>query len=274
MWAKIQLGIFGTHEIGNHLDIKTFIGNLFFLQGILVDQYGLNNPLWSLSYEFWYYILFPCLILVFYSKRMSTKCLYAALFVAISFFVGQRIMLYFLIWMLGAIIPLIKPLNIKSNFVKTITFWISVIFSVILAKYLYIVLHLEHPTYEQTGTQYYADFGVGLAFTLMVYLIVSFSNEQKIKKKLNMSKYLASFSFSLYLTHYPIMYIITTWRDSTYWNFNHIETLLLKPTILISILLYAIVVGSLTEMHTDSIRKFVFRKHPSKITKESVSKAS
>ncbi|MCM3729111.1 acyltransferase [Neobacillus cucumis] len=274
MWAKLQSGIFGNHEIANHLDIKTFIGNFFFVQDILVDQYGSNGPLWSLSYEFWYYILFPCLILVVYSKKVSMKCLYAFLFVAISFFVGQRIMLYFLIWMLGAMIPLVKPLILKNKIVKNIILWLSVVVSVVLAKYLYILLHLDHPTYEQTGRQYYADFGVGLAFTIMVYLIVSFLNEKKIKRMFNINKYLASFSFTLYLTHYPLLNIVTTWRNSAYWNFNQIETLLLKPTIILSVLLYAIVIASLTEMHTDTIKKFIFKKNSVKITNESVTKAS
>ena len=40
-----------------------FLGNLFFLQSIVSPVFGSNTPLWSLSYEFWYYILFPVLIL-------------------------------------------------------------------------------------------------------------------------------------------------------------------------------------------------------------------
>lgn len=43
----------------------TFIGNLFFLQNIFVSTYGTNSPLWSLSYEFWYYVTFPLFLIPF-----------------------------------------------------------------------------------------------------------------------------------------------------------------------------------------------------------------
>jgi len=37
--------------------------NVFFLQTITVPVYGSNSPLWSLANEFWYYLLFPLLLL-------------------------------------------------------------------------------------------------------------------------------------------------------------------------------------------------------------------
>ena len=40
-----------------------FLGNFFYLQSIVSPIFGSNGPLWSLSYEFWYYIVFPALIL-------------------------------------------------------------------------------------------------------------------------------------------------------------------------------------------------------------------
>ena len=41
--------------------VPVFFGNLFFLQSVVSPVFGSNGPLWSLSYEFWYYILFPAL---------------------------------------------------------------------------------------------------------------------------------------------------------------------------------------------------------------------
>ena len=38
--------------------MKDFWGSVFFLQGISTQPYGSDGPLWSLSYEFWFYILF------------------------------------------------------------------------------------------------------------------------------------------------------------------------------------------------------------------------
>ena len=44
--------------------MKDFWGSLFFLQGIYTKPYGSDGPLWSLSYEFWFYILFPLIALL------------------------------------------------------------------------------------------------------------------------------------------------------------------------------------------------------------------
>src|SRR6202007_1535137 len=45
------------------LGAEVFLGNALHLQGILVPYYGSNLALWSLSLEWWYYMLFPTLVL-------------------------------------------------------------------------------------------------------------------------------------------------------------------------------------------------------------------
>jgi peptidoglycan/LPS O-acetylase OafA/YrhL len=45
----------------DHLGPEVLLGNLVFLQAILVPTWGSNGPLWSLAFEFWFYIWFPTL---------------------------------------------------------------------------------------------------------------------------------------------------------------------------------------------------------------------
>ena len=67
-------------------NMKDFWGSLFFLQGIYTKPYGSDGPLWSLSYEFWFYILFPLIALL--AKRRSRRLLLdVALLIAVAFFV-------------------------------------------------------------------------------------------------------------------------------------------------------------------------------------------
>ena len=42
-----------TASVASLETLPNFVGNLFYLQGILVQPFGSNAPLWSLSYEFW-----------------------------------------------------------------------------------------------------------------------------------------------------------------------------------------------------------------------------
>ena len=103
-WAKLQLGFWGGNQkVAHFLDLKIFLGDLFFQQELLVKPYGLNGPLWSLSYKFWYYILFPCIMLIIFLA-----------FLLLSIFVGQKVMLYFLVWSLGALIPFLRLSAISS----------------------------------------------------------------------------------------------------------------------------------------------------------------
>ncbi|KAF0180683.1 MAG: acyltransferase family protein [Limisphaerales bacterium] len=39
--------------------VPALLGNVFFLQTIVVRTFGSNGPLWSLANEFWYYLMFP-----------------------------------------------------------------------------------------------------------------------------------------------------------------------------------------------------------------------
>jgi len=88
---------------GAKLGWDCFLGNLLFLQQFIPPVYGSNNPLWSLSCEFWYYLLFPALLLVFRKETAAWKKASAVLGVAaaIGFLPGKFTGGGF-IWLAGA----------------------------------------------------------------------------------------------------------------------------------------------------------------------------
>jgi len=75
IWDHLGLHLFGTSgvygrlpgvtSLAPRLSASVMLGNMFFLQGITTVTYGSNGPLWSLSYEFWYYVLFPLIVLAY-----------------------------------------------------------------------------------------------------------------------------------------------------------------------------------------------------------------
>lgn len=95
---------------------KTFACNLLFLQMAECRQFGTNSSLWSLSNEFFYYAMFPALLLVFFAKTRG-GCLVAA--AILGFFAleivrsaavidAERPFIYiqgFVIWLMGALSP-------------------------------------------------------------------------------------------------------------------------------------------------------------------------
>lgn len=249
-WAKLQLGFFGEGlspdnlKISHYINWGYFLGNIFFLQGILVKPFGLNGPLWSLSYEFWYYLLFPCLILLLTQQKKKGKIIYALVFITIALFVGQKIMLYFLVWLMGAVLPFLKPFNLKNPIIKYLILFFSFILAIISLNY-------------KPDLGFSRDFTVGLTFAILIYLIISFFNTSTTTPpKYNVSKELAGFSYTLYLVHYPVANFLLTWLISPLWPFGK-TTIFLKGTLAISVIIYAWMIAFLTERHTDKTRRAI-----------------
>jgi peptidoglycan/LPS O-acetylase OafA/YrhL len=86
------------------LSFSTFIANLLFLQTILAPVFGSNGPLWSLANEFWYYIVFPLIFVVFMMPgRSSNYLILASSGLALGFILPIEMMLLGSIWLAGAL---------------------------------------------------------------------------------------------------------------------------------------------------------------------------
>jgi peptidoglycan/LPS O-acetylase OafA/YrhL len=44
--------------------VSTLLGNVLFQGSFVVQPFGTNGPLWSLAFEFWFYVLYPILLLL------------------------------------------------------------------------------------------------------------------------------------------------------------------------------------------------------------------
>ena len=84
------------------LSWRTLLGNGAFMQDILVSTFGTNSPLWSLSNEFWYYVLFGLLATA--AIRTAPRWLrlaMAVLAIVVVWFAGFVIMSLAPLWFLG-----------------------------------------------------------------------------------------------------------------------------------------------------------------------------
>lgn len=83
--------------------LLTFLGNLLFLQTILSPVYGTNGPLWSLAYEFWYYVMFPLAAWAVLSRaRAWARCLALGVSILLAAFLPSHITILGLVWLAGA----------------------------------------------------------------------------------------------------------------------------------------------------------------------------
>lgn len=172
---------------------STFGLNLLFLQTIVAPTFGTNGPLWSLANEFWYYILFPLILVPIGVKQLpvSSRALMLLGFVCAAGLLPEDLVLSGLIWLLGVAL---------FGFNRLLTFRCTIYRLIALVGGVLLILSLlAARSYVPT---LWSDLMVGVSFAwLMAGLLRSKVTNRFIA---NSSHRLASFSFTLYVAHFPL----------------------------------------------------------------------
>lgn len=172
----------------DHYWVRFFV-NLFSMQGVqgYRVQFGSNPALWSIGYEFFYYIVFGLIFFwreIFHSKIILASVVVLGLFIL----AGTNITLYFLIWLLGFIAYRIQ----KQVTLSQCYFWLFLILAILVNHFL---------VYKALGNiEYIRDFSLGLVVAALFVPATPSIGTVKVHK------FLAEFSYSLYAFHMPILF--------------------------------------------------------------------
>jgi peptidoglycan/LPS O-acetylase OafA/YrhL len=260
-------GHVANHLTGSILHTRTapiFFGNLFFVQSLLVPIFGSDSPLWSLANEFWYYLLFPLgLVVLRRQSSLPRRIGSSVLFLAIAWFTRHGILQLFPVWLAGTVLAHRPPprLGVRSR---------------IVAAILYCPLpFLFAKAHGLPGLL--LDYLFGIATFLFLWVMLSATNRAKQDTLFTRaSRSLARSSYTLYVVHVPFVILLTSlFLGDRRWvpDAQHIFKAL---AILAVTMLYAYLVASLTEFHTDSIRRWIeaklgLVKKPNRNTQHSIS---
>lgn len=234
--------------------LATFFGNICFLQNILTPVFGTNGAVWSLSNEFWYYILFPL------SAYGAGKCYdvqkphiflrVGSVLIAIALFLWlPSIQAGYFIWLLGVFIYLVYDQLTKATPVLcifgAITFLCALAYSKSIA--LQGILNIS------------SDVIVGVGFSVFCLALVNLPPLTKNIFLISTIRGLSEFSYSLYLTHTPFVILIAAlWYRSNqlFPNFNGFLNFL-------GCLGFLIIIGGvfwwLFERNTNILKRFVLK---------------
>lgn len=235
---------------------KVFAGNVFFLQGVVVTSFGQNVPLWSLSYEFWYYILFPCIVLALRERALFVRLAYAFAALCLSVLLGKTIMLYFAVWLLGTVLVFLPPLAQawRRRRIPILAVSLGALSAAMVAGEL---RHYSHAAADRAGA-FVPEFIVGLTMLVVLYAILNLSGSSRKAGWRNASSVLAGCSYTLYLTHWPVLEFLRVWLGFETWQ-PDARHLSYGALVCAALLVYAWAISRVTEAHTGKVRTLLSR---------------
>ncbi len=197
----------------DQLSLTVLVGNMFFLQEILLPTFGTNDALWSLTYEIAYYILFAFFLALLSSQRtLQNRIVLSLLIIGILSILNFKIILMFSIWLVGVAIRVCY-----CRFRMPVIIASLQLIACLIAIRLFVDWDWKH-----TLTGYYI---VALACTASTTLLMlsiqqyALDNPSQTDPKKCIHHYFADFSYSLYTTHLPfITFIIAVSERLTGWG--------------------------------------------------------
>lgn len=178
----------------------TFVGNMFGLQDLAVPRYGGNFALWSLTYETWYYVLFPLGVLMFARRGAFAKASAAVAVAVVAWHLNAAILLYFTLWLLGAGCSRIQvDAPPKAR-------WALAGLFVLVAVWF----RLKGSNNILVEESYVQDLLYSLLFlALLCSLQSKVAPGDKVTLRLGrIGNFFAEFSFSLYVIHVPLIFLL------------------------------------------------------------------
>lgn len=190
------------------LSVTNWVGSLFSVQFILTGP--AFETLWSLSYEVWFYILTFSIGVIMSRRIKVTSYKYAIgclmLFLAMMVFVKLECY-YLFIWILGAL-ALWKILP-RNNLILGLSFIVWMI-TIVLLQYSSGSHFIGDNSLNMGGFRKIISLLFGLSFSIFVQQIIQTRPTNKFLIRLNsVGTKLAVFSYTLYLTHMPVVRLLS-----------------------------------------------------------------
>jgi peptidoglycan/LPS O-acetylase OafA/YrhL len=267
-WDLLGLHLFPAHpaytgatQVWKHdfFDVRaTLTPSIFFANAVFRDAIagipplGSNSPLWSLTYEFAYYMIFPAALLALRPRAgVSMRALYGLMAAALIYYFGRRILLYFPIWLMGLAVRVVPPRPTAG------------VAAVRLRNLAAVVLVLACTAFRHTAlfqrlagnaSLEIGDFVVGLAFAAALYVLLLDARPDGGGVYDAVARGGAHISYTVYVVHMPfLIFVRALLNDGPQWSFDA-GTAMRASAVFAATLAYATVAWYCFEARTPIIR--------------------
>jgi len=232
-------------EHSNHL-VSRFFVNLFFLSQCwsLSSTPPINNPFWSVDYEFIYYIIIASLLLI----KGASKYIVLFICLVIAWF---KILILAPCWLLGSLLFKIDSRKIYlNNKLSLAIFIITSVLIVLLVSGFYILPFTKYPGDQifmghvlYFSWNFRADYIFSLLVSSNLYALFGLSRSLE---KFTSTKFITFFApkiqfisnctYTLYLFHLPLLLLFSSIGFYDNSNNSHLAVLMLTVLIAVAII--------------------------------------
>ena len=221
---------YGNIFSADHLGLKYLISGLFLHESWFFSMRpGSNGPFWSLSYEFYYYLIFGAIALL---PTFKSKLVVGLSFCLLA---GPKVLILFPCWLVGCV-SYFGCKKLRPNALVSFAIFISSLY------FLISTLVPRWDAWTQTdfpglgdpplfySAKYLDDYAIALALGLLLLSLSRwFSLEMRpIGRLANIIRSCSKCSFSLYAIHFPLMaFLSALWVSGFLKNTSHLQATLM-----------------------------------------------
>lgn len=171
----------------------------------------INSPLWSLSYEFWYYVIFGLFI---YSPKNWKFIIFPLIACLVA---GPKIMLMIPIWICGCVAYILPKISMHKYVAWLLVFAFLVV-SILGVFYVRPLPYHVGATPFFYSNQFLSDWIIGLLVSLSLWLLPLNRNKVSEHKFIVFFRKIADLTFPIYVLHYPLLVVFRALIDYQLYN--------------------------------------------------------
>lgn len=235
------------YDVAQNLAPRIFVGNLFFLQTLACPTFGSNGVLWSLSNEFWYYIWYPALLKLSWSRPSSWL---PGAVAATSIIAFPSLIPGFFCWLCGVGLYMAQTrfswIDRLQGSKRQFASWTSLV-AFLATLFAWRAHLLSGPL---------ADLAISISCG-MFFLLFDLAARRPSGPLALAARYGASSSYSLYAVHYPLLVFLVACFGPKYpveFGAGSAAWVILLIAVAVG---YGWAFSLLTERHTPFVRKWL-----------------